>query len=323
MHTIAALLRRRRGPARRGRGVGAASRRRAPRRRSRARRTRTARAAGSTPTRPERRSTGPTRNERYLPDVGRGRPRRARRTRRRCSTRVERWDEAADVYGRRSSRRASSGAPEVQQLGAARGPSCGCRSASTSGRSRRWRRCCRTSRRATSRPYRRGRERRAGAAATTVADALAASLARQDDWDGVLRALDRASGLRGRYRAALRPTAAGRELLALERELDAAARGAPDGAPARGRAARALPAACVRGSTRSGSRAVSVRRRSPRCSRPARRSSRGRFPLHRDRRVAVAPGDDERPAGRSCSRTSARCSGSSCSRARARATATG
>ena len=68
-----------------------------------------------------------------------------------------------------------------------------------------------------------------------VADALAASLARQDDWDGVLRALDRAGGLRGRYRAALRADPAGRELLALERQLDAAARGAPvDGAvPAR------------------------------------------------------------------------------------------
>ena len=60
-----------------------------------------------------------------------------------------------------------------------------------------------------------------------VADALAASLARQDDWDGVLRALDRAGGLRGRYRAALRADPAGRELLVLERELDAAARGAP------------------------------------------------------------------------------------------------
>lgn len=69
----------------------------------------------------------------------------------------------------------------------------------------------------------------------SVADALAASLARQDDWDGVLRALDRAGGLRGRYRAALRADPAGRELLALERQLDAAARGAPvDGAvPAR------------------------------------------------------------------------------------------
>jgi hypothetical protein len=61
----------------------------------------------------------------------------------------------------------------------------------------------------------------------SVADALAASLARQDDWDGVLRALDRAGGLRGRYRAALRADPAGRELLALERQLDAAARGAP------------------------------------------------------------------------------------------------
>jgi tetratricopeptide (TPR) repeat protein len=69
----------------------------------------------------------------------------------------------------------------------------------------------------------------------SVADALAAALARQDDWDGVLRALDRAGGLRGRYRAALRADPVGRDMLALERRLDAAARGAPvDGAiPAR------------------------------------------------------------------------------------------
>jgi hypothetical protein len=59
-----------------------------------------------------------------------------------------------------------------------------------------------------------------------VADALAAAQARRGDWDGVLRALDRPRGLRGRYQAALRADAAGRELLVLERELDAAVRSA-------------------------------------------------------------------------------------------------
>jgi hypothetical protein len=60
----------------------------------------------------------------------------------------------------------------------------------------------------------------------SIAGALAASHARRGDWDGVLRALDRPRGLRGRYQAALRTDPAGRELLALERELDAALRGA-------------------------------------------------------------------------------------------------
>ncbi len=59
-----------------------------------------------------------------------------------------------------------------------------------------------------------------------IADALAATQARRGDWNGVLRACDRPRGLRGRYQAALRADAAGRELLALERELDAALRGA-------------------------------------------------------------------------------------------------
>jgi CHAT domain-containing protein len=59
-----------------------------------------------------------------------------------------------------------------------------------------------------------------------VADALAATQARRGDWNGVLRAFDRPRGLRGRYQAALRADAAGRDLLLLERELDAALRGA-------------------------------------------------------------------------------------------------
>ena len=59
-----------------------------------------------------------------------------------------------------------------------------------------------------------------------LADALAATQARRGDWNGVLRACDRPRGLRGRYQAALRADAAGRELLQLERELDAALRGA-------------------------------------------------------------------------------------------------
>jgi len=58
--------------------------------------------------------------------------------------------------------------------------------------------------------------------------ALAAALARQEDWGGVLQVLDRGQGLRGRYRAALRLDPAGDRLLALERELDAALRGAAD-----------------------------------------------------------------------------------------------
>ena len=68
--------------------------------------------------------------------------------------------------------------------------------------------------------------RDAGERLLRISDALAATQARRGDWDGVLRALDRPRGLRGRYQAALRADAAGRELLALERELDAALRGA-------------------------------------------------------------------------------------------------
>jgi hypothetical protein len=72
-----------------------------------------------------------------------------------------------------------------------------------------------------------------------IADALAATQARRGDWNGVLDALDRPRGLRGRYQAALRADPAGRELLALERELDAALRGATadeeDGVSARAR----------------------------------------------------------------------------------------
>jgi CHAT domain-containing protein len=66
----------------------------------------------------------------------------------------------------------------------------------------------------------------AGTRLHRIADALAATQARRGDWDGALRALDRPRGLRGRYQAALRADAAGRELLALERELDAAVRAA-------------------------------------------------------------------------------------------------
>lgn len=57
-----------------------------------------------------------------------------------------------------------------------------------------------------------------------IAGALAATQARRGDWNSVVRALDRSRGLRGRYQAALRADPAGRELLALERELDAALR---------------------------------------------------------------------------------------------------
>jgi hypothetical protein len=66
----------------------------------------------------------------------------------------------------------------------------------------------------------------AGTRLYRIADALAATHARRGDWDAVLRALDRPRGLRGRYQAALRADPAGRELLALERELDAALRAA-------------------------------------------------------------------------------------------------
>jgi CHAT domain-containing protein len=59
-----------------------------------------------------------------------------------------------------------------------------------------------------------------------LTDALAATQARRGDWNGVLWACDRPRGLRGRYQAALRADAAGRELLQLERELDVALRGA-------------------------------------------------------------------------------------------------
>jgi CHAT domain-containing protein len=62
-----------------------------------------------------------------------------------------------------------------------------------------------------------------------TADALAATQARRGDWNGVLRACDRPRGLRGRYQAALRADAAGRVLLLLERQLDAAVRGAEAG----------------------------------------------------------------------------------------------
>ena len=68
--------------------------------------------------------------------------------------------------------------------------------------------------------------RDAGERLLRIADALAATQARRGDWDAALRALDRPRGLRGRYQAALRADAAGRELLALERELDAALRAA-------------------------------------------------------------------------------------------------
>ncbi len=66
----------------------------------------------------------------------------------------------------------------------------------------------------------------AGTRLYRIADALATTDARRGDWDGVLRALDRPRGLRGRYQAALRADAAGRELLAVERELDVALRAA-------------------------------------------------------------------------------------------------
>jgi CHAT domain len=59
-----------------------------------------------------------------------------------------------------------------------------------------------------------------------AANALAAALARREDWEGALQALDRTHGLRGRYRAALRLDPAGDRILALERELDVALRGA-------------------------------------------------------------------------------------------------
>jgi hypothetical protein len=57
-------------------------------------------------------------------------------------------------------------------------------------------------------------------------ESLAVAQAAENDWDEVLRTLDRSSGLRLRYRSALRDQADGRRVLELERELDAATRGA-------------------------------------------------------------------------------------------------
>lgn len=57
-------------------------------------------------------------------------------------------------------------------------------------------------------------------------ESLAVAEAAEDAWDEVLRTLDRSSGLRLRYRSALRDQADGQRVLKLERELDAATRGA-------------------------------------------------------------------------------------------------
>ena len=56
-------------------------------------------------------------------------------------------------------------------------------------------------------------------------DLLAACRARADDWSGALEALDRPRGLLSRYLHALRLTREGRDLLALQRQIDAATRG--------------------------------------------------------------------------------------------------
>ena len=57
-------------------------------------------------------------------------------------------------------------------------------------------------------------------------DALARAEAERGRWDEVVRTLDRSSGLRLRYRAALRERGDTASIMALERELDAAMRGA-------------------------------------------------------------------------------------------------
>jgi hypothetical protein len=162
------------------------------------------------------------RNERYLPaydedDLG------SLAAHASFLDRVNRWEEAADVYGKLVER-GELGASEVQQMGV---------------------------REAELRLSLGDDERSAEALARVlphveasyltavldedlshgqgrlddIAGALAVTRARLGDWDGVLRAMDRASGLRGRYRAALRLDGQGQDLLALERELDFATRG--------------------------------------------------------------------------------------------------
>ena len=161
------------------------------------------------------------RNERYLPDYDED-DLGSLAAHASFLDRVERWDEAADVYGQ-IVERSELGAPEAQQLGI---------------------------REAELRLSLGDDERSAEALARIlphveanyltavldeelsdgqsrlddIAGALAITRARLGDWDGVLRAMDRANGLRGRYRAALRLDGEGQDLLALERELDFAAR---------------------------------------------------------------------------------------------------
>ena len=161
------------------------------------------------------------RNERYLPDYDED-DLGSLAAHASFLDRVERWDEAADVYGK-IVERSELGAPEAQQLGI---------------------------REAELRLSLGDDERSAEALARIlphveanyltavldedlsdgqsrlddIAGALAVTRARLGDWDGVLRAMDRANGLRGRYRAALRLDGEGQDLLALERELDFAAR---------------------------------------------------------------------------------------------------
>lgn len=74
---------------------------------------------------------------------------------------------------------------------------------------------------------------------TDTVEVLAQAEAARGRWDEVVRTLDRSTGLRLRYRAALREQGDAESIIALERELDAATRGAEtdeeDGVSARAR----------------------------------------------------------------------------------------